>query len=256
MILENGIEIDVASLTDIGLNRENNEDSFGFFTAEGDPLEVLLVLADGMGGASAGEVASQMAVSTVRDAALADPAGTTPGERVQAAIEKANREIHGRTIVEPELAGMGTTCTSVLIRGKTLHIAHVGDSRAYMVRDGRIEQLTEDHTLVAEAEKNSGPGQAPSWIPRHLLTRSVGVGEKVEVDLISLPGELHPGDRLILCSDGMTNVVKDEELLQMTVAEPSDPAKAICKRMVDLALERGGPDNITVQVARFEKSPA
>lgn len=251
---ENELVIDTASLTDIGLNRSNNEDSFGCFREEGESGEVLLVLADGMGGASAGEVASQMAVEVVHETYYASSQSSSPGERMQGALEKANREIHGRTVKEPELTGMGTTCTAALISGSSLTLAHVGDSRAYLVHDGAIEQLTEDHTLVAEAEKTAGKGSAPAWIPRHLLTRSVGVGEQVEVDVLSLPGRLLPGDSLILCSDGLSNVIQDSELLQITLDEPSGPSRVICKKMVDLALERGGPDNITVQVARFERS--
>lgn len=252
MSSDNGLKIDAASLTDIGLNRTNNEDCFGFFRKETDSLEVLLVLADGMGGASAGEVASQMAVDAVRETFLASAMVDDPGGRMREALEKANRDIHERTEGEPELSGMGTTCTAALITGSSLTIAHVGDSRAYLVRGGAISQLTEDHTLVAEAEKSSGRGRAPAWIPRHLLTRSVGVAEAVEVDVISMPGELAAGDNLVLCSDGLSNMVDEEEILRAALDVPSGPSKDICRKLVDLALERGGPDNITVQVARFE----
>ncbi len=250
---DNKLQIDAASLTDLGLNRANNEDSFGCFRKEEDSQEILLVLADGMGGATAGEVASQMAVDHMGKAYLSSSGGNFPGEGMKEALEEANQVIHTRTDDEPELSGMGTTCTAALISGGALTIAHVGDSRAYLVRGGSIEQLTEDHTLVAEAEKSAGKGSAPSWIPRHLLTRSVGVGEKVEVDLVSLPGTLSSGDSIILCSDGLSNVIEEDEMLQIALDEPSGPSKAICRKLVDLALERGGPDNITVQVVRFDQ---
>ncbi len=243
------IEFDVASLTDIGLKRANNEDSFGVFPRDGNVREVLIVLADGMGGASAGEVASRLAVETVRRLIENSSSDLSAGERLRAAIVEANGTVFRKASANSEMSGMGTTCTAALAGNGFLAIGHVGDSRAYLVRSGKIEQLTEDHSLAAEAEKMADDGEAPSWIPRNLLTRSVGVGESVEVDVIDLPGGLGEGDAIVLCSDGLSNMVEPGEILDAVGGASGGDVPSICRKLVDLALERGGPDNITVQVA-------
>ncbi len=244
------MNITVETLTDVGLKRKNNEDSLGYFVDEDSSRGCLMIVADGMGGASAGEVASRIAVETVRDSFFDHSAGITAAERALIALQKANAAIQGETAANPQYAGMGTTCTAAIVVGDSLTIGHVGDSRAYLVRDDSLRQLTNDHTLAAETERANGGEQAPSWIPRHLLTRSMGVNEHVEVDVISPQNPLRHGDTLIICSDGLTGPVGDEEILR--ISSSSDTPATICNRLVDLALDRGGPDNVTVIIARIE----
>ena len=242
----------VAGSSDVGCERKNNEDSFGVFESADASRGSLLVLADGMGGAAAGEVASRLAVDTVK--------GTyeqwrKPGQVKDAlahALVSANRAVHAQATSDSRLDGMGTTCTVAAIVGLDLTLGHVGDSRAYLVRRGTIEQLTQDHTLAGEMARVAGTrGVAMPEVSSHALTRCIGAGPDVQVDVSPKPIPLEDGAVLVLCSDGLSNVVHPEEILDLVATEA--PAEA-CEAMIELARARGGPDNITVIVGRVRRS--
>ncbi|MGH7740941.1 MAG: Stp1/IreP family PP2C-type Ser/Thr phosphatase [Candidatus Eiseniibacteriota bacterium] len=242
----------IAAATDVGLRREHNEDCYSNWTSS-DPAELarrgeLLIVADGMGGSAAGEVASRTAVDTVirqfRDS------HEDPDLALRHAVEEAHRTVYRMGREKAELAGMGTTCTAISVKGRELRFAHVGDTRAYLVRNGHIRQLTADHSLVAQLVQQHlmTPEQARLDPRRNVLTRSIGVGESVEVDHGAQATELAPGDTVLLCTDGLHGLVSDEELAQIT-GQP-DLEKA-CAECVALARQRGGYDNITVMLARL-----
>jgi serine/threonine protein phosphatase PrpC len=236
------VEITLGSLSSVGRVREGNEDSFGCFQpSDARELRIkgrLFVLADGMGGEAAGEVASRMAVEVARSAYFADPF-RDPVRALEESVRLANGAIHRQASENLELKRMGTTCTALVLRDQRAYVAHVGDSRAYLIRDGGIVRLTRDHSM---AEK----GRAFA----HILTRALGVEPSVEVDLLAAPLALQARDILLLCSDGLWGQVDDHELLAIAGAEP-DPQEA-CRRLVNLANQRGGPDNITVVIARVD----
>lgn len=249
--------VQVSASTDVGLRRQHNEDSHGVWVT-GDPgqLErrgVLLVVADGMGGSQAGEVASRIAVQTVLR--MYQEGTGDPLDDLEHALAAANAAVHGESTSRPDLAGMGTTCTAVVIRGHDLGFAHVGDSRAYLCRNGRIRQITNDHSLVAQMvrEGQLTPEQARSDPRRNVVTRSVGVGPEVEIDADRLEAALEPGDTLVLCSDGLHGLVNDQELADIVSGEDLGEA---CREAIELANQRGGPDNITVVIARIEERAA
>jgi protein phosphatase len=242
----------VRTATDLGLKRSQNEDSHGTWMPA-EPAErarrgVLLVVADGMGGSRAGEVASRLAVQTVLRTYREAP-GENPLEDLYRAIEAANQIVHRESTTRPDLAGMGTTCTAVVVRESDAYIGHVGDSRAYHIHNGQIRQLTRDHSLVAQLVRDGQltPEQARVDPRRNVVTRSVGVGATVEIDADHEPGLLTLGDTLLLCSDGLHGLVADDEL---KAAGSDTDLEQGCRRAIALANERGGPDNITVVLAR------
>jgi len=247
--LRDGLRVDVASLSDVGCVRANNEDSIGVFPGK-DARGHMLVVCDGMGGAAAGEVASRLAVDTVsRRFFSADPA-VNRRDALHAAIIAANREVFEQAGENENHRGMGTTCTAVVVSGADILIGHVGDSRAYLVVDGVLNALTEDHTLAAELERHRHAGM--SAIPRdahNILTRCLGVEAHV-MPVISQTPIPKPGSMLVLCSDGLTGMVDDAQLNQL-VAQASDPEDA-CSRLVEQAKAEGGLDNVSVIVARFD----
>lgn len=250
------MELKISAATDLGLRREHNEDTLVTWmpdqSAERERSGALLVVADGMGGSKAGEVASRIAADTLVTTYRNAP-GDDPLRRVANALETANATVHHESLLKHELHGMGTTCTAVVVRGSDIYVAHVGDSRAYLARDGHLRQLTQDHSLVAQlvAERHITAEQARVDPRRNVVTRSVGIGPTVEVDAFSLNGEFHAGDTLLVSTDGLHGVVGDAELLR-AVSQPSlDQA---CDDLIALARERGGPDNITVILARLDRA--
>lgn len=242
----------IASATDVGRKRTGNEDSHALWVSDDGAVRakhgMLLVVCDGMGGASAGEVASQLAVETVlagvRSADPNDPAGALRG-----AIEAANDKVHTQAAANADQRGMGTTCTAVLLRGREVWVGHVGDSRAYLVRGGKVQKLTRDHSLVAELIEKGHLTEAEAKHDhrRNVVTRSVGALESVQVDAERVVDKLKPGDALVVCSDGLHGQVTDYEIGAIATEYP--PAEA-CEGLIDLANERGGPDNITAIVVR------
>lgn len=228
--------------TDIGLVRERNEDAYHV----GDRV---WVVADGLGGHQAGEVASQLAVKTMAQASLEALAKDTKKVLISTILE-ANRCIHEEAEDSSKLSGMGTTITAAFYDGRgQVYIGHVGDSRAYMVRDGVISQLTEDHSVVALLLKEGtlSVEEARVHPHRNYLTRALGVDPDVEVDLVQT--SIFKGDYLVLTTDGLTNMVSDEELLRV-VTENETPQES-CDILTDMARRRGGTDNITVLVVGF-----
>lgn len=222
-----------AALTDVGRARERNEDSF--FVGAG-----VFAVADGLGGHRAGEVASALSLEPI--AALAAPEESF--RDLAAAVQRANRDVYERARSNPDLSGMGTTLTALAVLGDVARIAHVGDSRCYLIRAGKIRRLTDDHTVVARLvrEGKLSPKEAATHPHRSLLLRALGSEPSVLVDQADL--DLLPGDRLLLCSDGLTGPVADDEILRLAGAEGD--LDAACRALVALANARGGPDNVTV----------
>jgi PPM family protein phosphatase len=237
-----------AALTDIGRRRADNQDRWIVRTpVDGEGGAVLLVVCDGMGGARAGEIASALAIETVVRA-FREHAARPAAEALALAIEAANREVWTQGQERLELRGMGTTCTAAAIEGDALSLGHVGDSRAYLVRDGALRRLTRDHSLVGHLVAT---GQITEDDARHdprrnVVTRSIGAAAAVEVDAWSA-GPVHPGDTVILCSDGLHGLVGDEDIARHAAGPDLEAA---CRELVALANDRGGPDNITVVLAR------
>jgi len=226
-----------ATATHQGKVREANEDSL-FPTTDGETEEkITLIVADGMGGHVAGEVASRLAINAAASSRLA------PADRV-AAGNRAIREEVGR---QPSLEGMGTTMTLLeLLPNATAHFAHVGDSRAYLLRDGELQQLTDDHTVLAEyvAAGKLTPEEAVNHPQRHMITRCLGLTRFVNIDEITIDVEV--GDRFLLCTDGLNSMVDDDAIRQGLTEETADAA---VWKLVDMANAAGGQDNITVIVA-------
>jgi protein phosphatase len=253
------MKLNVRAATDVGLRRQRNEDSHAWWMP-GDPAilarrGVLLLVADGMGGAKAGGVASRLAVDTVvriyRQAPGVEEPGADVAAELRRSLAEANRLLHEESSQKPELRGMATTLTAVVVRGSDVVLAHVGDSRAYAVRDGSVRQLTNDHSFVARlvTEGRISAAEARVHPRRNLLTRSVGLAPEVEIDAERSDWVLAPGDTLLLCSDGLHGLVVDEELGR--VAGGEDIARD-CHELITLANHAGGDDNITVLLARAE----
>jgi protein phosphatase len=232
---------DVFARTDKGRQRRGNEDAY----LARSPL---FVIADGMGGAQAGEVASQMAVRTLRQG-LPD-GGAPPQDRLAERIEEANQAIHDHSRADAERAGMGTTATAVYVSGDEAAIAHVGDSRAYRVRDGQLEQLTSDHSLVEELRRQGKltAEEAHEHPQKSIITRALGPEPEVPVDRQTVP--LRAGDVFLLCSDGLTSMI-DDDVIERTVNEAPSLDDA-GRRLITAANAAGGRDNITVILFRVE----
>ncbi len=244
--------LEVAALSHIGLLRARNEDSLGY----NDPVEsgvretkgTVLLVADGMGGHRGGEIASQLAAETIVSRYYASREAD-PSAALNQAFKEANRLIMEKSRSDVSLYGMGTTCTALVVRKTSAYVAHVGDSRAYRLRQGGLERLTEDHSLVGEMVRSGiiTDEDARTHPRRNVITRSIGTHEELFVDITREPLELAEGDVFLLCSDGLTSLVTEGEL--KTVLE-SNPPREACNRLVDLANENGGKDNITVQVVK------
>lgn len=242
----------VGAKTDVGVKRPHNEDNLCVDADHG-----LYVVCDGMGGSNAGEVASQLAVDTIQkhfcdaqhNANLSlngtyDPQFSATTNRLASAIRLANQAIHTGAKTDTEKAGMGTTVVAVALNGTVLSVAHVGDSRIYLARGETIQQLTADHSLVAEQVRRGmiTEEEAERSPQKNIITRALGVDETVEVDLDEIP--LMRGDGVLLCSDGLTRGVTPSEILEV-IRREKDPQTA-SERLVELANAAGGLDNTTV----------
>lgn len=253
------IRLTVAGKTDTGLQREHNEDAFLVL-----PEFAVMVVADGLGGHRSGQVASQLAVSTVEDffsVTVRDDATwpfpvneqmTSEENYLFTGIRLANRRIFDRSLKTMNDFGMGTTCVAAMLSRdkKRMSVAHVGDSRCYRIRDGKIVQITRDHSLVSDA-MHMAPWMSDEEIaqlPPNMITRALGIREDVVVDLTA--EEARPGDLFLLCSDGLSSVVEGPEICEIALSTRDlDEASAL---LIDKANAYGGPDNITVVLGRVE----
>jgi protein phosphatase len=249
-------KVEYAALSDIGFRRRNNQDAYAVQIAadraEWDRRGHLFLVADGMGGHAVGELASKIAADTIPHTyqKLQD-AG--PADALKAAVVTGNATINARGEMNRDFTRMGTTCTTLVLCPQGAVIAHVGDSRAYRVRSDRIEQLTFDHSLQWELLRQGkmSPEEIFRREPRNVITRSLGPQPIVEVD-VEGPYPTRPNDVYVLCSDGLTGLVKDEEI---GVASRELPPSEACRLLVNLANLRGGPDNITVVIVRVGAIP-
>ena len=242
-------EIAASVQTDKGCVREINEDS-GRMVRPSDPALLaakgtLVVVADGMGGHSAGEVASQMAADVV--SRVYYEARARPGEALGHAVAEANRRIHAAAAADESKQGMGTTCTALALCGGRGFAAHVGDSRLYMLRAGQLDQLSEDHSAVNEMVKLGiiTKEQARTHEDKNVILRALGTSPEVEVSVLE-PFPVREGDRYLLCSDGLHDLVLEDEIA--SVLTEAEDIHAAGERLIALAKERGGHDNITVGI--------
>jgi serine/threonine protein phosphatase PrpC len=242
------LELRPFGLTDAGKVRQNNEDAL--LVGEGED-ETLFVVADGIGGFEAGEVASSLAVDVLKD--------LPPGESFKAAIGEANRRIVAAGRGDEKLSGMGTTVVAIRFGGTqgepVAEVAHVGDSRAYLMRGGDMKPITEDHSLVAELVRSGDltRDQAAEHPQKNLITRALGADEEVDVDTAVLSVEA--GDRILLCSDGLSDMVSEAGISEILAQSPDDPERA-ARGLLSAALDAGGNDNITVVVVDVMEQPA
>jgi serine/threonine protein phosphatase PrpC len=250
------VKIESAGISDIGKRRKQNEDSLFL-----DDRMGLYVVADGMGGHNAGEVASKLVVETIRDYIKQGQSNGPVEERagidanlskeaglLLAGIQLSNRIVHQTALSNEAYRGMGSTVSAVYFTEKTFIVANVGDSLIYLIRDGEIEQLAVPHTLVAEQTERDPDNAELLWSDfKHVLTRAMGVDEKVKADISEKP--FFKNDILVICSDGLTDKADDEEILELVYNRRSEKA---CKSLVDLANARGGDDNITAIVLKVK----
>lgn len=246
------LRVDIGTLSDVGCVREINEDSFRVLHPS-EPNElarrgILAVVADGMGGHNAGEVASRLAVEVVVKHYADDT--KEPGRSLAKAIEQANKVIVATGASDARYGGMGTTCTALLLRGGLAYCAHVGDTRLYLVRGNDIFLMTEDHSAVMDLVKQGTitPDEARHHPDKNVIVRALGGRPHVEVASWTQPLSIRPGDTFLMCSDGLYDLVEDHEL--QDALRGASPQLA-CERLVELARQRGGPDNITVGIIRL-----
>jgi protein phosphatase len=245
-------DVELANLTDVGVQREKNEDYFIYLEPEADEEFArkgrLLLVADGMGGHKGGDLASGIAAAALRDAFLHAPGGD-PQAVLLHGFSAAQREILARS-ESGDLRGMGTTCTAVILRNGELSWGHIGDSRLYLLRGGVLTQLTEDHTLVQQLVRDGAlsSDEAESFEQRNVLTAALGMrSDAVAADFSRVPLPLEAGDTLIVSSDGLHSLVSGAEIA--AVAGRMKPYEA-SRALLRLAIERGAPDNITLQILR------
>jgi PPM family protein phosphatase len=243
-------------LSDVGKKRAGNEDACALCAPEDPELARrrghLFAVADGMGGVSGGGLASRIAVQTLLDDYYTNGGGAVPTS-LRKAVEHANRTIFEEAEHHPQYYGMGTTVSAVLVLGDHAYIAQVGDSRVYLLRDGNtLWQLTHDHSLVAEQVRGGflSEEEARTHSLRNLITRAVGTKEDVKVDLFWV--KIERGDTIMICSDGLSGVVSDDEITKSLVV---DSIQGAARVLVGRALQGGGPDNITVAVVRAVDTP-
>lgn len=251
------MRIEIAGQTDVGRKRAHNEDNFAILGEFG-----LYIVADGMGGHASGEVASQMAIDTMREffaSTQDDPDKTWPYKmdrtkgyeenRLVTGIKLSNLRIFESARHNPQQRGMGTTIVSLFVTQQGVYLAHVGDSRIYRLREGRLDQLTEDHSLLNDYKKmkHLTEEEIANFPHKNVIVRALGMKETVKVDTRFEEPRL--GDVMVLCSDGLAGPVSDEEIRSIVLAAPD--LKTASQRLIDRANENGGPDNVTCVLARW-----
>jgi protein phosphatase len=252
-----GEYLDVCLISDVGHKRENNEDSCLICAPEDRALArqrgILVAVADGMGGASAGELASRLTLRQTANALYLDTNGLSSPDALRAAVEKANLQVFEASEQDPRLSGMGTTISALLLVGAWAYIAQVGDSRVYVARKGTsLRQVTEDHSLVAEQMRCGliTAEEARTHAMKNLITRAVGIKENVKVDMFAI--RLQQGDTVLICSDGLSNMVGDVQLERILVQSDLGSAGQM---LTASALDAGGTDNITSALMRITGEP-
>ena len=271
MIPQKRAHLAVAAITHAGMSGKNNEDRYAihaYVLGEDDPTPaVFAIVADGIGGHQAGEIAAEMVVETICEA-ITQSDGRMPLNTLNEAIIRSGQAVHAQSRSNQAQSGMGSTCACAWVIGNRLYTASVGDSRIYLLREGVIRQITIDHTWIKEAIDHGiiTPDQARGHPQAHVIRRYLGSKKPTKVDfrLLLAEGEsdeeaiahqgmqLQPGDRLILCSDGLTDLVGDAEILQILLENELDPA---LQHLVDLANQRGGHDNITIVALQVPAAP-
>ncbi len=234
-----------AALSDTGLVRPHNEDRWGAVDDEG-----LFVVADGMGGYNAGEIAAELAVRTACERIRQTNGGAAVlNAAMQSALERCNHEIRVYAAAHPDCLGMGTTIIVCVIRGDRLHVAHIGDSRAYLLRDGLLRRVTRDHSIGQQITDSGAltEDQVRHLPGRGILTRALGVEESVASEINVF--DWQPRDTLLLCSDGLTDVVPDQQIEQLLIASAAGGPDGQARVLVEAALKAGGCDNVTALVA-------
>lgn len=242
----NAYDYEMVSATDIGRIRSRNEDSVKIFPSDG-----LAILSDGMGGHRAGDVASQMAVDIIAERLLDGNNSITP-QRLVESLEAANHSIREKSFNEPNCQGMGATVVVATFAQQRLLAAHAGDSRLYRFADGRLEQLTEDHTLAQQYVREGlmNQNEADRWVGRNMLVKGLGIDTRVDPDINE--EDLQPECMYLLCSDGLTDAVPDD-LIAATLRKQSDSLQSAVDTLINLANDNGGPDNISIILARVRR---
>ena len=257
-MMHRAAEIEFADLTDIGCERDQNEDSYAYWEPKSAGVASakgrLVVIADGMGGYEGGQEASRIAVQTVCET-YANIAIADHQLALLTSVRLAHERIQEYASLHPDLFGMGTTCTAACIADDLLHYVHVGDSRLYLLRGDTISQITHDHSYVARLVKSGAlsPEEAETHPQRHILTAALGVGDEPLFETPAAPVRLQTGDALLLCTDGLWGTVSNQELRDLA---DRGSASVACRELVHLAKQRGGADNITVQLLRISQDGA
>jgi PPM family protein phosphatase len=241
-------KVDASFATDIGCRSEHNEDRLLFFEPD-DPLilkkkGIFAIVADGMGGHRAGEIASELAVKLVKQNYYSNDSQELPLALV-AAFEAANRTIYQLSVNNKAYQGMGTTCTALVLHQGKAYCAHIGDSRLYLLRDERLLQLTEDHSVVMGMVKAGiiSAEEAQHHPDRHVISQALGINSQVEISSWDTPLSVREGDLFLLCSDGLYDLVENEEMKKIIRSQNLTSA---CEKLIAIAKERGGYDNISV----------
>ena len=242
--------VELASLTDVGCSRENNEDHYGYWEPADDgsfaTLGRLAIVADGMGGHEGGQVASRMAVEILAET-YATSAETDSQKRLLNALTEAHHRIQRKAGADTLLGAMGTTCTAFALVNARLYFVHVGDSRLYLLREEKLRPLTRDHTLIARLIESGAirPEEAENHPQKRVLTSALGVADDIEIDFPPKPVPIQADDTLLICTDGLWGQMSLTEIQHATASQSPENA---CRALIQLAKDRGGPDNITVQI--------
>lgn len=247
-------KVDVSFATDVGCRRDHNEDRFLFFEPD-DPLILekkgrIAIVADGVGGHRAGEIASELAVKLVKQGYYANELQDPPLALVSA-FEIANHTLYQLSVSDTSYQGMGTTCTVLVLKEGQAYCAHVGDSRLYLLRNDGILQLTEDHSVVMEMVKQGiiSAEEARHHPNKNIILRALGASPQVQISSWDAPLQIQEGDLFLLCSDGLYDLVEDEEMRKIARSENLSSA---CGRLITLAKERGGYDNISIGLLQVQ----
>lgn len=243
--------LEIGILTDKGLCRSVNQDNIGVFQSP-DGQDCIAVVADGMGGHQAGDIASRTAIETIQQNYSSVLDKHTPDQALLHVLDLANRMIFTQAQDNPKYHGMGTTLVMLALHASEAYFAYTGDSRLYLIRKNEIQQLTRDHTLVAEMLQQGliDAEQAKNHPEKHIITHAVGTAKNVFVELSDMPLSIKIGDCFLLCSDGLYDLVDDIEMQDISMKHPAQQA---CQELVRLANERGGHDNISVIIIRIMK---